>query len=156
MAAPISYDTALMLLRVVVGALFIYHGSGKVFGDMGAFNAGVAKLGIPEPQFFGWAAALSEFLGGILLVLGLGTRVATIFIAITMMVAIFGALASAPFMAKELPIVYVAVMTVLFVAGPGRYSLDHALFSRRATEPRERTTRSIPRTPHGTPIPGRF
>jgi len=50
---------------------------------------GVANLGFPAPALFAWAAALAEFLGGLLVFLGLGTRVAAAFAAFTMVVAGF-------------------------------------------------------------------
>ena len=84
-------DEGLFLLRLGFGLGIAYHGYGKIFGGyMGKFAMGVAALGIPFPEFFAWAAALSEFVGGLLLVLGLLTRPAAFFIMSTMLVAVFG------------------------------------------------------------------
>src|SRR3989338_5873123 len=83
-------DIGLLWLRVLTGLGMAYHGYGKVFGgSMDKMTEGVAAMGFPAPEFFAWAAALSEFAGGILLVLGLFTRPAALFILITMAVAVF-------------------------------------------------------------------
>src|SRR3989338_2225058 len=96
-------DAGLLWLRVLRGAAMVYHGYGKVFGGhMEGMIQGVAGMGFHAPVFFAWAAALSEFAGGILLVLGLFTRPAALFILITMGVAAFVAHANDPFTPKEL------------------------------------------------------
>ena len=77
-----------LLLRVVLGVIFIAHGFGKVSGAVEGFSESVARLGFPAPYWFAWAAALSEFLGGICVLVGLFTRYAAFAIAIVMGVAI--------------------------------------------------------------------
>lgn len=127
LTAPISTQTGFALLRIWLGAMMIVHGYGKVFGDNAKFMAGVAELGFPAAELFGWAAALSEFAGGILLVLGLGTRFASIMVAITMAVAAFMRHAPDPFKTKELAFTYLAVAIVVTLLGPGRFSIDAML-----------------------------
>ncbi|HVZ39734.1 MAG TPA: DoxX family protein [Candidatus Kapabacteria bacterium] len=124
LAAPFGTGLALTLLRLWVGIMLITHGTGKVMGGMERFTAGVTKLGFPAPEAFAWAAALSEFAGGIALVLGLGTRVACIFISCTMFVAAFMQNAGKPFSQQELAVTYLVLAVVIFIAGPGRYSID--------------------------------
>jgi len=86
-------DVALLLLRLAGLLLAINHGWGKVLslatGHGEGFVSGVAALGFPVPVVFAWAAALSEFAGGLLVALGLGTRIAAGFTAVTMFVAGF-------------------------------------------------------------------
>jgi putative oxidoreductase len=73
----------LLILRVVVGIAFMLHGYPKITNIAGfAAQAHV-------PVFLGAAAAASEFVGGALLILGLLTPVACVFIAIVMLTAIF-------------------------------------------------------------------
>ena len=82
---------ALLALRIAAGAIFIFHGYGKLFGNapsMEAFASMIATIGFPFPTFFAYAAAFSEFFGGIALLLGLFTRVASVFTGIVMLVAL--------------------------------------------------------------------
>lgn len=77
---------ALLMLRVVVGAILIAHGKGKIFGGMAAHQAMVSGLGMPA--WMGYLSAGTEFFGGILLIAGLLTRFAGVAVAIEMLVAI--------------------------------------------------------------------
>ncbi len=78
---------ALLILRVVLGVIFIAHGYAKIFGGMGHHVQFVHSLGLP-----GWLAYLSagaEFLGGFMVLLGLATRIGAALIFIDMVVAIW-------------------------------------------------------------------
>lgn len=132
MVTPFSIETSGALLRIMLGAVMITHGYGKVFGDVSRLSGGVGAMGFPAPEFFAWAAAISEFFGGIMLILGLFTRFWSAMIGITMFVAAFVAHAADPFQKKELALVYLVVSIVIFLLGPGRASIDHLLFGRRS------------------------
>lgn len=122
----------LLWLRVLAGYGIATHGYGKVFGGHVSMLAdGLVKMGFPFPVFFAWAAALSEFAGGICLALGLGTRIAASFVFITMSVAFLRAHAADPFATKELAYVYWAISGALILTSGGRLSVD-ALKKRRA------------------------
>jgi putative oxidoreductase len=119
-------------LRVVVGAAFVLHGLGK-FQSPGGPTGWMGSDG--PPGFLQAAAAASEFGGGILLLLGLLTRVAAVLLGCVMV----GALAlhhiphGDPFVnpkgpSFELAAAYQAVAILFLVVGPGRYSLDAAVF----------------------------
>lgn len=114
-----------LILRVLMGAGIAYHGYGKVFGGhMAMLVPGVEKMGFPMPEVFAWAAALSEFAGGILIVLGLFTRVAAFFVFCTMSVAWMIAHGADPFQAKELALAYWTISLALMLIGGGQYSFD--------------------------------
>lgn len=81
-------------------------------------------MGFPAPVVFAWAAALSEFLGGFSLLLGLFTRPAAIFVACTMFSAAFIRHAGDPFSNKEKALLYLLVAMAFFVLGSSRSSLD--------------------------------
>jgi putative oxidoreductase len=147
-----THDLGLLLLRLAGLGLALAHGWGKLerfaTGQGGRFVEGVAKLGFPQPELFGWAAALSEFAGGILVTLGLGTRVAACFAAFTMGVAAFvrhrahehllvvlGARSATPETLEawgdpEGALLYLAAFLAIALLGPGRFALD-ALWGRR-------------------------
>ena len=100
---------ALLALRLFTGiSMALAHGLGKIPPSEGFINA-TANLGFPFPSFFGWAAALSEFLGGILLAIGLFTRPAALFLSFTMLVAAFIRHAEDPFTGKEKALLYLAM-----------------------------------------------
>lgn len=124
-----SLNLGLLWLRVLMGlGISLFHGYGKVFGGrMEQFTEGVAKMGFPMPDAFAWTGALSEFLGGILIALGLGTRIAAFFVFSTMAVAAFIRHASDPFDVKELALLYGTIAMAIVLIGPGRFSLDHLI-----------------------------
>lgn len=131
---PICSDTGLLILRVAFGAGMVYHGYGKVTGDLSKFVEGVAALGFPMPFFFAWAAALSEFLGGLFLMAGFLTRPSALLIAFTMAVAAFGRHADDPFQKKELALAYLFAALCLIFTGSGRLGADAKFASRCACD----------------------
>ena len=91
---------------------------------MEKFTADVATLGFPMPHVFAWAATLSELAGGLLIVLGLWTRLAAFFVFGTMTIAVFIAHAADPLYAKELALAYWTMAGMLILTGGGDFSLE--------------------------------
>ena len=129
-------DTALAVLRVVLGVTFILHGGQKLFvygfdGVTGAFG----QMGIPAPGFFGPFVAFVEFFGGIAITLGLLTRLAALGVGSTMVVAILTVHLKQGFFnpgGVEFPLALLASAIALVIAGAGAYSLDAAIAKRLA------------------------
>jgi putative oxidoreductase len=127
-------DTALTVLRVVLGVTFIMHGGQKLFvygfdGVAGAF----AQMGIPAAGLLGPFVALVEFFGGIAIVLGLLTRLAALGVGSTMVVAILTVHLKAGFFnpgGVEFPLSLLAAAIALVITGAGGFSLD-ALAAKR-------------------------
>src|SRR3989338_1226728 len=120
-----ALSVGLLWLRVLAGAGIAHHGYGKVFGGhVAGLAEGVAQMGFPMPLVFAWAAALSEFAGGILLVLGLGTRYAAFFVFCTMSVAAFIHHRMDPLQARELALAYWTISGALIMTGAGKFSVD--------------------------------
>jgi putative oxidoreductase len=119
-----------VLVRVIVGVVGAVHGWPKM-KDLGAFIANVEKLGIPLAPVFGTAAALSEFLGGIALILGLFGRWAGFFFACTMAVAVFKVHGANGFLSKgngyEYPLVLLVASISIVLSGSGPLSIDRLL-----------------------------
>ena len=93
------------------------------------FMAYLNALGFPFPTVGAYLAAYTEFLGGILLLLGLWTRWATIFLIINFSMALgMGHLAVNDDYQNTFPSVnLLAVNIFLFLNGPGRFSIDEKL-----------------------------
>ena len=131
-------SAGLLLLRLVVGLAFMFHGYGKIqnpFGWMGP-NANM-------PGIFQALAALSEFGGGLAWMLGLLTPLASLGLACTMGVAVrlHAFVLHDPFVRKdlggsyELASVYLCVALLLLLAGPGRFSVDRLIFGEKSPTP---------------------
>ena len=129
----INADLAILILRLWVGAMFIWHGYGKLFGGMEQFSGWLGQLGVPLPVLFGYLAALSEFVGGILLILGLFYRIAAFFILIVMIVALTTAHVGDPLSKTEKPLTFAVTMISFILFGAGKYSLDAVLFRSKNT-----------------------
>ncbi|MEJ5298405.1 MAG: DoxX family protein [Armatimonadota bacterium] len=126
-----STSLGLLWLRVLCGAGIAMHGYQKIFGgNMPGFIESVGKMGFPLPEVFAWLAAGSEFVGGLLLILGLATRVAAFFVFLTMTVAAFVAHAGDPISTKELALAYFAMSACLALTGAGSISLDALIADR--------------------------
>jgi putative oxidoreductase len=122
-------------LRLALGIAFIGHGAQKV---LGSFNGpGLAKFtSFPAPFPFmrpAWlwmgAAALSELIGGVLVLLGLFTRVGAFLITCVMLVAIFGVLWPAFFApaGMELAVAMLGMALALLITGGGQASVDRMI-----------------------------
>jgi putative oxidoreductase len=123
-----SQSFGLAVLRVVVGVVFFAHGYEKVFrfgfhGVAGMFG----HMGIPLPSVFAVIVTLVEFVGGLLLITGLATRIPAALTAIDMMVAIAVVHARHGFFSPgggmEFPLTLLAASICLVLAGGGAGSL---------------------------------
>lgn len=131
----------MLVFRIVIGSCFVVHALGKLGlvgpGNMAGFSGWLKSLGLPFPEYQARAAMLSELLGGTLIVLGLGTRVAAAICFFTMVVAAFlghkggGYLITNNPPGNEYALNLAALMIVLALLGPGHYSLDQLLLAGR-------------------------
>ncbi len=81
-------DIALLIMRVMIGAFFIKHGF-KKFLDPSDMAKWLDKLGYKPGIFWAWAVIIPEFFGGILLILGLGSRLFAVLMAAVMLQGIY-------------------------------------------------------------------
>jgi putative oxidoreductase len=131
-------DAGLLLLRVGIGLSYMGYGAPKLSGGPPMWEElgqAMRFLGITfAPTAWGFLAAVSEFFGGLGLVVGALFRFATFFLACTMIVATiqhFGrgdGYAGGAFHSIEMGVVCLS----LFLMGPGKYSLDEMLSRRRS------------------------
>lgn len=117
----------LTVLRITVGAVFLAHGYQKLFkfgfhGVAGMFG----HMGIPVPAIAAVVVTLVEFVGGILLITGLATRVSAALLAFEMLVAILIVHLKHGFfnpMGVEFPLTLLAATICLTLAGGGALSM---------------------------------
>ncbi len=125
-------DWALLILRLCAGGLMsINHGWGKLlklFGDDPIKFADVFGIGAPASLTL---AVLAEFVASLFIIFGLLTRLSTIPAMFTMAVAAFMIHGSDPFAKKELALIYLLMFLVIFLMGPGKFSLDWKMFGRK-------------------------
>jgi putative oxidoreductase len=133
-ATPWPASVGLLILRLGAGFLLVtvfekVLPRDGVWGPQQWFVDDVGKMGFPLPRLFAWAAVLSEFVGGVLLMLGFLARPAALFIGITTFVAAF-IFHKQPLQQGIPAVIYFFMSLSLLVSGPGRISLD-ALLARR-------------------------
>ena len=119
-------DIAFMGMRAAIGAIFIAHGVGKFNPGFAGFLSG--PLGLPAELAI--VIALAETVGGILLVFGVVSRIASGWLSIIMLGAIFhvkGAASLTGDGGAELDVILLGALLVLVVAGPGRVSIPYAV-----------------------------
>lgn len=119
-------NLGILILRVVLGVAFIAHGYSK-FAVMGIDGVAgfFASIGIPMALFMAWVVALVELLGGIGLLLGVGTRLSAFLLSIIMIVAIFTAKFQSGFLGGyELDVIILGGLLALLFGGAGKYSVQ--------------------------------
>jgi len=134
LALPTFPSAALLVVRLIVGIAFLYHGFGKISSPFGWMPP---EAGIPGILQF--LAAVSEFGGGIALILGCLTSVAMAGLAFTMVVAVYmhAIVRQDPFVSMtggssfELALVYFGIAILFLAIGAGKFSVDAKIFGER-------------------------
>lgn len=116
-------NLGLLVLRVIIGGLFIYHGWMKL-GDIAQTTGFFTELGWPAPAFFAWLAGLLELVGGGMLVLGLWSRAVALVLGVEMVVALLLVHLGGPFAQAELALALLAGLAGIKAAGAGKWRLS--------------------------------
>lgn len=129
---PDYINFGLLFYRLALGISMFYHGYLKyVSGEQGLYKIGamLSDLGVPSgfEVILGTIASYAEMVGGILLIIGLFTRIGTLLVVGTLAVATILNL-NGNFFSWDYPSQMAFGAIMLFFAGAGRYSLDKALF----------------------------
>lgn len=122
-------DVVLLILRVGVAILMLTHGIPKLQMLLGGGEIQFPGVMGLSPGVSLALAVLAEVLGSILIFIGLGTRLATVPLIITMLVAVFMIHANDPFANQELGLLYLLMYIPLMILGSGKFSLDKLLTS---------------------------
>lgn len=128
-------NTGLLILRIVVGAALVGHGTQKLFGWFGGHGprstgAFFEMLGYRPGTFFAVIAGLSEAAGGALLAVGGLTPLAGAAVVGVMLNAAYALRSRGPWVTNggwEYPVVLAAVAASIALTDPGSFSVDHAL-----------------------------
>ena len=119
---------ALLIMRLSLGIIMVAHGYHKVFGGLHHHAQMVAGLGLPA--WLGYVSSFTEFLGGLLILVGLFTRFAAFAICIDLIVAIWkvhwhnGLTGDHGY---EFPLAVATLAFALIFFGAGPIALDHIL-----------------------------
>ncbi|UZW64869.1 DoxX family protein [Priestia flexa] len=121
-----SYTIGTFFIRVVLGLTFFIHSISKFQGGIDGTVGFFESIGIPG--FMAYVVAIIELIGGVAVIVGLGTRIVAALFVFVMLGAIFTAKLGAPFVGGyELDIALLAMSLHLVFAGSGALSLDQLL-----------------------------
>lgn len=127
-----TQEWGLLVLRIVVGLVFAVHGAQKLFlFGIGGTAGFMGSLGIPAPQVAAIVVILVELIGGLALLIGLGTRYVAALLAVDMVVALVTVHLTNGFFADAGGVEFVLVLlaTALFFVlhGGGAWAVDRRL-----------------------------
>ena len=126
---PLTINAALFFLRIMTGLIMFVAGAGKVMGWFGGFGMEqtlmMFKTGMNINAFWAYISCYTEFIGGALLMLGLLTRPAALFVFINMLVAVIIHGTDKFFMGGgAYPCLIMICALVLLLCGAGSWSVD--------------------------------
>lgn len=122
-----------LVLRVVLGGLFIWHGIDKFDAGISMVEDMFSMWGVPVPGLTAPLTAIVEIVAGAMLVLGLGTRLGAMALSVVMVGALIyvkqdlGIISSEPMPGAELDLAMLAGLVAIVVLGPGRFAVDHQI-----------------------------
>jgi putative oxidoreductase len=140
-------------LRLIVGFGFMQHGFAKLSRGPDSFAVILHALGVPAPHFMAWVTILTELLGGLAVLVGAFVALASVPMAIVLLVAIFTVhlpngvssvkliavtAAGAQFgpVGYEVNVLYLACLAALVLGGAGPFALDRFLQNRETRRKR--------------------
>lgn len=127
-----KHEAAATILRLVLGATFLIHGAAKFQGGIENTVGFFESLGLPG--FSAYIVALVELVGGLAMLLGVGTRVVSILFAIVMAVAVVkvklagGFLGNGQMAGFELDLALLAISIFLAITNKSLFALDNVIF----------------------------
>lgn len=124
-----STDFGLLLLRIALAGLMLFHGMHKLIYGVGFIGDMLAAIGLPS--FIAYGSLLAELVASLMIICGIWTRLASVVFAGNMVVAILMAHASEMFslspmtggLVIELPLLYLLGAAVLCLTGGGRFAV---------------------------------
>lgn len=126
----------LTIVRILVGIIFVAHGSQKLFGAFGGYGLEgtgqyMASLGLTPGYLMAFLSGSAEFFGGLGLVVGLLARPAAVVLAATLVVAIFSVhISNGLFMSNngyEFALALLGGVVAVLIEGAGKLSIDRTI-----------------------------
>ncbi len=152
MKKPLNPRLGQMILRVVLGLIFVAHGGAKFLGGVGGTVVFFDSLGIPLPFVAAWVITLLEFVGGMFLIVGLFVVPTAILLAVHMLAGIilvqipnFFVIGPDAAGGYEFNLLLIAGLLSLLLGGPGLAAVDSRMQRLAAAQP--------PPQPEPTPEP---
>ena len=140
-STALAPDLGLLMIRVMLGVVFLYHGAQKLFGAFDGSGLegfagflGPEGLDVPMPMVAAVCAALAEFVGGIALITGIFMRPIILTTVFTMLVAAFKAHGDAFSLQNggmEYALTLAVVTAGVFFTGAGKLALPTPKIGRR-------------------------
>jgi len=118
-----NLDTALLLIRLAVGVIFILAGWGKLTGIEGTQEF-FGNVGIPAAGIMAWVVALVEFVGGLMVLVGYKIRIPAVLLALVMVGAIVFVKLSQGWSPMRIDVTLLVMALSLYLLGSGAYSID--------------------------------
>lgn len=125
----LSNDIGKLLLRLTLGIMMLFHGMHKIIYGIGGIKHLTVSAGLPE--FIAYGVYVGEVIAPIFIILGLYARVASMFLAFNMIMAIFLAYGGGFFaigkhggLVTELPLFYLFLSITVFLLGSGKYAVN--------------------------------
>lgn len=125
-------EIGLLILRVVLGVVFVAHGAPKLIGGVEETAVMLGAIGVPVPTVAAWLVALLETLGGVGLLMGLLVTPVSLLLAVHLLLGIILVHAKNGFYVVwqgqggvEFNLVLIAGLLALVLSGPGRAALDN-------------------------------
>ena len=116
-----------LVLRLILGALLLYHGIDKFDAGISGVEGFFDSNGVPLPGLTAPLVAVAEIVVGVALILGIGTRIAAAVQIVILIGALFFVKLPTVLGASEVDLAYIAGLAALVLLGPGRLSIDEAI-----------------------------
>ncbi len=146
--SPAVARWAPLALRLVIGGGFMQHGFAKLLRGPDNFTGILAAIGVPAPALMSWLTVLIEIFGGLAILIGAFVTLASIPMAVVLLVAIFtvhlpygfssiklmsveGGVAHFGQPGYECDLLYLAGLVALVLSGAGPWSVDNVIARRR-------------------------
>jgi len=124
-----SNDLGKLIVRLLIGIMMLFHGLDKIIHGINNIKYLAKNAGLPELIAYGVYAG--EVVAPILIILGLYARIASLFLAINMSMAIYLAYADSIFQLGkrgapviELSVFYLVLSLAVFILGSGKYGIN--------------------------------